>query len=47
MIVIIDPDFMFLKPLPEFWLDSLEEDEVIGGYYDIGNWHGSASKKGE
>jgi hypothetical protein len=46
VVVIIDPDFMFLKPLPPFWLETLAEDEVYGGYYDIGNWHRAVAKKG-
>lgn len=39
VIAIIDPDFLVVKPLPRFWLDTLEKNEIIGGYYQVGSWN--------
>lgn len=38
VVVIIDPDFYFLKPLSRLFLN-VAEDEVINGFYSIGAWH--------
>jgi hypothetical protein len=38
VIVIIDPDFYFLKPLSPLFLN-IDKNEIINGYYGVGAWN--------